>query len=486
MLGKKISELRRERGMTQAELAETLHYTAQTISNWERGVSSPDSETLLMLADFFGVTTDELLGKESVSDETTGFSSSVSGKPFQHTKSTDYYAEPTSAALALRVLLWISVGLAALLVLLVWLRTPAALVIFAVLSIGFRLLYLADFVVLMVAKEWVGEKVVKTFFFGALLCGNIVSFFTENVPELVYLQVALSLTFLITAPFVFCPASEDPGEVRRGRKIYFVGIVILFLFEIISAIGGSVIFETLFLLGGELYGICCLAAMSKNRIRQVPYQSEHGETAALFSDSEPDQATASAEPKQKREYRPDILLSAIFWTAAVCWVLMAVMSPAPLAVLAICGAFVPFVFFAVFWFVKEGIENRTLHWITFAVWGLCMLTACFFFFAYVLELAVKDWVFWTFEVNCLAVFVLVVLLFRGSLRAGVKATFIVLAVLLFGIACFFGASGMEDGFSMMAAITVFFYLIFFFLAGLKKDYRKKPLRTKEEPSERNN
>ena len=230
--------------MTQAELAETLHYTAQTISNWERGVSSPDSETLLMLAEFFGVTTDELLGKESVSDETTGFSSSVSGKSFQHTKSTDYYAESTSAALALRVLLWISVGLAALLVLLVWLRTPAALVIFAVLSIGFRLLYLVDFVVLLTAKEWVGKKVVKTFFLGALLCGNVVSVFTENVPELVYLQVALSLTLLITAPFVFCPASEDPGEVRRGRKIYFVGIVILFLFEIISAIGGSVVFET--------------------------------------------------------------------------------------------------------------------------------------------------------------------------------------------------------------------------------------------------
>lgn len=72
---------------------------------------------------------------------------------------------------------------------------------------------------------------------------------------------------------------------------------------------------------------------------------------------------------------------------------MAVMSPAPLAVLAICGVFVPLVFFAVFWFVKEGMANRTLHWITFAVWGLCMLTACFFFFAYVLELAVKDWVF---------------------------------------------------------------------------------------------
>lgn len=59
-----LSALRRARGLTQAELAEQMHYTYQAVSNWERGVSMPDADTLLNLAAFFGVTTDELLGEK--------------------------------------------------------------------------------------------------------------------------------------------------------------------------------------------------------------------------------------------------------------------------------------------------------------------------------------------------------------------------------------------------------------------------------------
>ena len=237
LLGKKLTELRAKSGLTQAELAEKLHYTAQTVSNWERGVSSPGPETLLAIAEFFGVTTDELLGKESAAKEERA---PLTESAQKRTERTEFYSEPT---------------IAALLVLLVWLQTPTALAIFLGLSIGFRLLYLADFVVLMIAKKWVGSKVVKAFFLCALIGGNIVSFFTENVPELLYVQLALSLTFLITAPLVFCPAKEEPDEIRRGRVVYFVGVAILFLFGLISSIGGSAVFETLFLFGGDLYGL---------------------------------------------------------------------------------------------------------------------------------------------------------------------------------------------------------------------------------------
>lgn len=61
-LGEKIARLRRARNMTQAELAEKLHFTYQAVSNWERGVSEPNAETLVALAAFFGVSSDELLG----------------------------------------------------------------------------------------------------------------------------------------------------------------------------------------------------------------------------------------------------------------------------------------------------------------------------------------------------------------------------------------------------------------------------------------
>ena len=60
-VGSKIAELREKRHLTQAQLAEELHFTHQTISNWERGVSMPDLETAAKLAEFFGVSADELL-----------------------------------------------------------------------------------------------------------------------------------------------------------------------------------------------------------------------------------------------------------------------------------------------------------------------------------------------------------------------------------------------------------------------------------------
>ena len=63
-IGANISALRRQRGMTQAELAERLNYTDKAVSKWERGDSIPDAVTLVQLAGEFGVTLDELISGE--------------------------------------------------------------------------------------------------------------------------------------------------------------------------------------------------------------------------------------------------------------------------------------------------------------------------------------------------------------------------------------------------------------------------------------
>lgn len=63
----KIKELREELGITQAELAEKIGNVQRNISNWENGVSEPDVASILALADAFGVSTDELLGREELS-----------------------------------------------------------------------------------------------------------------------------------------------------------------------------------------------------------------------------------------------------------------------------------------------------------------------------------------------------------------------------------------------------------------------------------
>ena len=62
-LGKNIFELRKERAVTQEELAAELGVTATAVSKWEKGNTLPDVLMVCALADFFGVTTDELLGR---------------------------------------------------------------------------------------------------------------------------------------------------------------------------------------------------------------------------------------------------------------------------------------------------------------------------------------------------------------------------------------------------------------------------------------
>lgn len=62
-LGKMILELRKKRDVTQEELAAQLGVTAAAVSKWENGYTLPDVLMLCALADYFDVTTDELLGR---------------------------------------------------------------------------------------------------------------------------------------------------------------------------------------------------------------------------------------------------------------------------------------------------------------------------------------------------------------------------------------------------------------------------------------
>ena len=67
-IGENIRFLRRKAGMTQEELAAALNISFQSVSKWERGESLPDLTMLPVLANFFAVTTDELLGMASIRD----------------------------------------------------------------------------------------------------------------------------------------------------------------------------------------------------------------------------------------------------------------------------------------------------------------------------------------------------------------------------------------------------------------------------------
>ena len=64
-IGARIACLRRERDLTQAELAERLGISYQAVSSWERGASMPDISKLVDLARTLHTTVDALLGSEA-------------------------------------------------------------------------------------------------------------------------------------------------------------------------------------------------------------------------------------------------------------------------------------------------------------------------------------------------------------------------------------------------------------------------------------
>ena len=60
-IGDRLLKLRRERNLSQEDLANVLDVSRQTISKWETNQSMPDFDKIVPLCNYFGITTDELL-----------------------------------------------------------------------------------------------------------------------------------------------------------------------------------------------------------------------------------------------------------------------------------------------------------------------------------------------------------------------------------------------------------------------------------------
>lgn len=68
-LGERLRELRHRDGRTQEDLAQALDVTPQAVSRWEKGLCYPDMELIPAIANYFGVTIDELFGYKNDRDE---------------------------------------------------------------------------------------------------------------------------------------------------------------------------------------------------------------------------------------------------------------------------------------------------------------------------------------------------------------------------------------------------------------------------------
>ena len=62
----KLQELRKQKGLTQEELAEALYVSRTAVSKWESGRGYPSIDSLKAIANFFSVTVDELLSSDQV------------------------------------------------------------------------------------------------------------------------------------------------------------------------------------------------------------------------------------------------------------------------------------------------------------------------------------------------------------------------------------------------------------------------------------
>ena len=68
-IGKFIAQRRKEKNLTQAQLAEKLSITDRAISKWETGKALPDSSIMLELCDVLGITVNDLLSGEVITME---------------------------------------------------------------------------------------------------------------------------------------------------------------------------------------------------------------------------------------------------------------------------------------------------------------------------------------------------------------------------------------------------------------------------------
>ncbi|MBR5991608.1 MAG: helix-turn-helix transcriptional regulator, partial [Clostridia bacterium] len=69
MLKENIKTLRKQKGLSQEELAVKLNVVRQTVSKWEQGLSVPDAEMLISLSDVFETPVSTLLGETLTQNE---------------------------------------------------------------------------------------------------------------------------------------------------------------------------------------------------------------------------------------------------------------------------------------------------------------------------------------------------------------------------------------------------------------------------------
>ena len=89
-LGYRLAEARKNCGLTQAQVAEKLFLTTQSVSSWECGNSIPDTEKVPEIASLYGVTTDWLLSGKTPTAEILEVTANLSDRLFNEARMATY------------------------------------------------------------------------------------------------------------------------------------------------------------------------------------------------------------------------------------------------------------------------------------------------------------------------------------------------------------------------------------------------------------
>ena len=83
LIGEKIKRLRKNKNVTQTQLAEALSVSPQSVSKWETHLSAPDISLLPVIARYFGITMDELKEQYDAALEQAVINSVLTGKAME-------------------------------------------------------------------------------------------------------------------------------------------------------------------------------------------------------------------------------------------------------------------------------------------------------------------------------------------------------------------------------------------------------------------
>ncbi len=127
MLGENLRRMRERRGITQEELAERVHVVRQTVSKWEKGLSVPDADLLMAVAETLQMSVSDLIGVDAVqakSIEELSVQAAVLNEQIdlqnRRMARTTTIAKRAIAACILAVVLVVGVGVA------VWFAVPSS------------------------------------------------------------------------------------------------------------------------------------------------------------------------------------------------------------------------------------------------------------------------------------------------------------------------------------------------------------------------